>query len=108
LPGKQLGTEQRKTIRQHFEQKDWGGPLAECVHTVFLLLLDAAKIFLLFAIAKGLEALLNHFEIKPIKLESYHVEIPPQQIIEKFDYMLLLMFLLALIYRVGKGMWEDR
>lgn len=87
-----------------WNKKDWNGPLVEMLHTAFLLALDTVKILILFGLATGLEKLLDYMGVK--KLHLFGHEYAASQIIENFDYTLLVMFLLALIWRVGSNLRE--
>ena len=77
------------------------------IHAAFLLLLDALQIGALFGIASGLHVLLESLHVKPIEFQQFHIKIEATEIIEKFDYMLLCMFLVALIYRFWRILKEE-
>ena len=91
------------------DEKDWAEPVVEVLHTAYLLVWDALKIAALFGIARGLEAFLEYLHIKPIKISTS--EIMAADIIQNFDYALLLIFLGMLLFRfleplkvlLGKG-----
>jgi hypothetical protein len=88
-----------KSIEKHLKEKDWAGPIVNVIHAAYLLFLDAVQIGVLFGIATGLDELLEHLHVKPIELERFNLTIEATEIIKNFDYMLLLMFLIALIVR---------
>lgn len=94
-----------KTFKELWAGKDWAGPIVELLHTAFLLLLDAIQILALFGIAEGLEKLLKYLHIKPITI--YGQDYGATDIIKNFDYMLLIMFLVALVWRFGKLLKES-
>ncbi len=83
----------KKTFGEAFNEKDWWGPLADTIHTIFLLLLDTLEITGLLALAFGLKKALAELSLPPIMIGSS--EVTAAQIIKNFDYGVLIAFLIA-------------
>jgi hypothetical protein len=91
-----------KTLRENLAEKDWGGPSADLIYTIFLLMRDGAEILALMGVAAGVERLLELLNWPAIHI--YEKEIHAEQIIKNFDYALLILFLVVQGFRLFKNM----
>ncbi len=91
-----------KTLRESLAEKDWGGPSADLIYTIFLLLRDGAEILALIAVAAGVERLLELLNWPAIRI--YETEIHAEQIVKNFDYAVLILFLVVQGFRLFKNM----
>lgn len=89
-------------FRKSIEEKDWGGPFADLIYTVYLLLKDAAEILALMGIGAALKALLELMKTPPITVYGETIEVG--QILKNYDYTLLFAFLVIQGYRLLKSM----
>lgn len=85
----------------NFKQRDWGGPVIEVIHTAYLLVLDAIQISALFAITQALEWMLERISIKPLVIFGRSLD--AIEIVQNFDYALLVLFLTVLIWRLKEA-----